>query len=360
MLELEQLSTAYIYLDLEVDRQDNIYRLGLETTVQEQDFSSDALEKAYKLLTCLKESGWSVCGHNFRRFDYPHLLKQVPKLKSWKIIDTLELSVLAFPLQPSHKLNKEYKLSDYSGNNPLEDALATRLLLRQCLAELLSKPQSVQQVYGWLLSCAEQEADRAYRQLFGEKLGICTEAPALETLPSSMLEGLDYAYLEQVWSESKTDDFDKRLCLAALLAWNYETNQSRSSQTVSNWLTRLPGFEEVLNGLRPLKSDQLTLSTYLKPFGKTGFRSLQEQTIRALLSGERPLVILPTGGGKSLCYQLPALMLFEQQKALTVVISPLQALMADQVAELEADGLDFATYINGTLLATERRGCSKT
>lgn len=63
---------------------------------------------------------------------------------------------------------------------------------------------------------------------------------------------------------------------------------------------------------------------------------------------------MPTGGGKSLCYQLPALMFHEKHKALTVVISPLQALMADQVADLEEAGFHFSTFINGTLSAGDR------
>ena len=52
------------------------------------------------------------------------------------MIDTLELSALSFPLEQSQKLNKDYKLSQYAGNNPLEDALATRALLRKILHEL--------------------------------------------------------------------------------------------------------------------------------------------------------------------------------------------------------------------------------
>src|SRR5437763_7891611 len=69
-------------------------------------------------------------------------------------------------------------------------------------------------------------------------------------------------------------------------------------------------------------------------FGFTAFRPGQEQAVRAALSGRDALVVMPTGSGKSLCYQLPALM----RDDLTVVVSPLVALMQDQVDALRARG----------------------
>ncbi len=83
-------------------------------------------------------------------------------------------------------------------------------------------------------------------------------------------------------------------------------------------------------------------------FGYDAFRPGQERAVGAVLAGRDTLVILPTGGGKSICYQVPALML----PGLTVVISPLISLMKDQVDSLEARGLP-ATFINSTLTANE-------
>jgi ATP-dependent DNA helicase RecQ len=79
-------------------------------------------------------------------------------------------------------------------------------------------------------------------------------------------------------------------------------------------------------------------------FGYPGFRPGQEAAVESVLAGKDTLVVLPTGGGKSLCYQVPALML----PKLTVVISPLISLMKDQVDALTARGLP-ATFVNSTL-----------
>ena len=81
-------------------------------------------------------------------------------------------------------------------------------------------------------------------------------------------------------------------------------------------------------------------------FGYESFRPGQERAVSAVLEGRDTVVILPTGGGKSLCYQVPALLL----PGLTVVVSPLISLMKDQVDALTARGLP-AAFINSTLTA---------
>ena len=85
-------------------------------------------------------------------------------------------------------------------------------------------------------------------------------------------------------------------------------------------------------------------------FGFDEFRPLQAEIIDAALSGQDVMVLMPTGGGKSLCYQLPAL----ARDGLTIVVSPLIALMKDQVDALQAAGAP-ATFLNSTLDAKESR-----
>src|SRR5712675_2737140 len=70
-------------------------------------------------------------------------------------------------------------------------------------------------------------------------------------------------------------------------------------------------------------------------FGFSEFRPGQEEVVRAVLAGENVLAVMPTGSGKSLCYQLPAIV----RSGLTLVVSPLIALMRDQVRALTAAGV---------------------
>ena len=100
-----------------------------------------------------------------------------------------------------------------------------------------------------------------------------------------------------------------------------------------------------------MKSAVPALLPLLKQFfGFTSFRPLQEEIIRDALAGRDVFALLPTGGGKSLCFQLPALV----RDGLTVVVSPLIALMKDQVDALQAAGVA-ATFLNSSLAAEESR-----
>src|SRR3954469_16616595 len=92
------------------------------------------------------------------------------------------------------------------------------------------------------------------------------------------------------------------------------------------------------------------LTSLRKHFGFDQFRAGQTEVISAILEGKNAVVVMPTGSGKSLCYQLPAMML----NGATLVVSPLIALMKDQVDALLARGLP-ATFINSSISEQEQR-----
>ena len=88
--------------------------------------------------------------------------------------------------------------------------------------------------------------------------------------------------------------------------------------------------------------------TLRESFGYPDFRPPQVRAVQSVLSGRDTLVVLPTGGGKSLCYQVPALI----RRGLTVVVSPLISLMKDQVDALDRRGVP-AAFINSSLSMSE-------
>ncbi|HZO84391.1 MAG TPA: DEAD/DEAH box helicase, partial [Verrucomicrobiae bacterium] len=94
--------------------------------------------------------------------------------------------------------------------------------------------------------------------------------------------------------------------------------------------------------LPPCHHDILALLKQV--FGFSSFRPLQREIIEDALAGRDVFALLPTGGGKSLCFQLPALV----RPGLTLVVSPLIALMKDQVDALRASGIE-ATYLNSSV-----------
>jgi ATP-dependent DNA helicase RecQ len=120
---------------------------------------------------------------------------------------------------------------------------------------------------------------------------------------------------------------------------------------VSSWLFFTVSVATGRRQIHPVQPDARPLLDPLKQyFGFTAFRPLQEEIIRDTLAGQDVFAVLPTGGGKSLCYQLPALV----RPGLTLVVSPLIALMKDQVDALQAAGVP-ATFLNSSLAAGESR-----
>lgn len=118
------------------------------------------------------------------------------------------------------------------------------------------------------------------------------------------------------------------------------------------WSDSLGGLQmSTIAGATTLCADLDLRAALHRHFGFADFRPGQEEAIRAVLAGEDVLAVLPTGGGKSLCYQLPALLLDRP----VVVGSPLVSLMKDQTDSLATLGIEGAATLNSSMTAGERR-----
>ena len=117
---------------------------------------------------------------------------------------------------------------------------------------------------------------------------------------------------------------------------------------ISGWFLEEEGQEERISFPEsrqpPLQIDTPSLEILRDVFGHEEFLPFQEEIIEHICQGKDALVVLPTGGGKSLCYQLPACIF----NGLTVVVSPLIALMQDQVTQLKQRGI-LAAFLNHTV-----------
>ena len=121
---------------------------------------------------------------------------------------------------------------------------------------------------------------------------------------------------------------------------------TRAPATLSTWETILPVSIPVST------SHPQVLSILSEVFGYESFRGPQQDIIEHVTSGQDALVLMPTGGGKSLCYQIPAIARQNAGQGLTVVVSPLIALMHDQVGALHEAGVS-AAFLNSTLSPQE-------
>lgn len=156
----------------------------------------------------------------------------------------------------------------------------------------------------------------------------------LETIPAGTLLRVSLAHW---WRPEDKPTVEER-CYAQISGWFLEEDIQKEQK---------PSREEKLSP--PRKSTQSPVDILKNVFGHEEFRPFQEEIIKHILKGQDALVVLPTGGGKSLCYQLPAL-IFD---GLTVVVSPLKSLMQDQVKQLEQRGI-CAAFLNSTVSYSEQ------
>jgi ATP-dependent DNA helicase RecQ len=352
------MTNKILYIDIETDKNGKIKDIGALFDGQELHESQFA-----KIEKWINQAEYIV-GHNIIAHDIPFLEKVLgPEIfRNKKIVDTLLWSPLLFSNNPYHKLVKGYKIvndSDY--NNPLSDCKLTRRLLIDELNKFNELDSAIQQVYANLLIRLNDYS--GFLKLINYKITYIDVAQDIRAL-----------FKNKICNNANISQFAKENPVELAYAFSL-INTKEDKSVLAYWIINtLPKTQQILDDIRfkycgkpsctycnsnlnPTKS----LQTY---FGYKEFRkfdqnegvSLQEQTVRAGISTASFVAVFPTGGGKSLTFQLPALMKGSLSRQLTVVISPIVSLMKDQVENLEKRfGITKAVAINGLLSPLERQ-----
>lgn len=292
-----------------------------------------------------------VCGHNIINHDLKYI-----NISNKIIIDTLYISPLLFPKHPYHKLLKDDKIFTEELNNPLSDAKKAMDLFYDEINAFNELPEDVKIIYSFLLNDVPEF--KGFFEYNNCKKWSVDEHFIKEYYNENICNNTD---LKTIIEESPVE-------LAYVLAIIGIQNDNNKSITPAWVLKRYPKVEIILKQLcnTPCETgctycnNKLNINKQLeKYFGYKEFRTyenepLQENACRAAVQNKSLVAIFPTGGGKSLTFQLPALISGETVRGLTVVISPLQSLMKDQIDNLEKKNIVDAVTINGLLNPIER------
>lgn len=313
-----------------------------------------------------------LCGHNILKHDLKYLQAHLLNagIDTGKAIDTLLLSPLLFPKKPYHALLKDDKLNTDELNNPLNDAIKAKELFYDELSAFSKLDDSLKQIYYSLLGSTFEFA--AFFEFVSQK-GSGLSQNSWNNQSKDNISNLIFKYFEgkicaHANIEQMISSAPRALAYALALIDIMEDEGEQRSLTPAWVLRNYPEVEGIIFRLRSKPclrgceycEKSLDIHAALsKYFGFSNFRSyggepLQERAVKAAVENKSLLAIFPTGGGKSLSFQLPALMAGQNARGLTVVISPLQSLMKDQVDNLETKGITEAVTINGLLDPIER------
>ncbi|MGN0317427.1 MAG: RecQ family ATP-dependent DNA helicase [Lachnospira sp.] len=302
-----------------------------------------------------------VCGHNIINHDAKYIRLELKNSSISFLIDTLFLSPLLFPKKPYHALVKDDKLQTEELNNPLNDAKKAKELFFDEVNSYKEFDEKLKQIFYSLLG--ERKEFKGFFEYLKEN-GILENISNIPELIILIKERFFGKICENANLDLLIDRYPMELsyCLSLISC------DDRYS-VIPHWVhVNFPAIEMVMHMLRGKPCEkgcsycngELDIHKRLKKiFGYDSFRNydgeaLQENAVTAAMAGESLLAIFPTGGGKSLTFQLPALIQGDLTRGLTVVISPLQSLMKDQVDNLTKKGIVDAVTINGMLSPIER------
>ncbi len=373
----KNFSHRCIAIDLEVHSKTEkilslgAYRLEPESTLF---LSGEQISKGLSGLDRFASGAEFLVGHNLLEFDRKYLQSVAPNLELLQLpcIDTLWLNPLAFPKNPYHKLIKHYHdpviLGDQR-NNPLLDAqLTIQILCDQHESFQNTTERHLLDIFHGLASSDPHGTG------FDAFLKIVRNdsRPSIESTKQQITNWLYtkgcLTHCKEILGHSPKSNW----ALAYALAW---ISVAGGNSVIPPWVfNSRPETVRIVRKLRDIACSDpecVWCREYHDPkrelkrwFGFENFRSepvepesgkpMQEIIVASSMLANHALGILPTGTGKSLCYQLPSLSRYYKTGALTVVISPLVALMADQVDGMERNGITCAATINGMLSYPER------
>ena len=374
--DLTRLLKRCLSLDLEVGTRDRRIRAfaGLRTdTGGSLIFPTDGggLANALFKLDHLSDGADFLLGHNLIDFDLPILRAVNPGLRLLRLpaVDTLRLNPLAFPRNPYHHLVKHYQYGQLRRgriNDPELDARLTLEVFQNQIRTFTDAVPELLTAWHWLTTVNGGEGfDLFFSSV--RRSPRPSDAEALEAIGRRLAGACCREQARKAMADASNSGWE----LAYALAW---LSVSGGNSVMPPWVRhQFPGAGRLVRRLRDTACSEpdcdwcrdrhdarKELSRW---FGFDNFRKepsddagvpVQRTVVEAAMAGENLLAILPTGAGKSVCYQVPALSRYDKTGALTVVISPLVALMADQVAGLEARGIGSCVTVNSLLSMPER------
>ncbi|MCW5621612.1 MAG: RecQ family ATP-dependent DNA helicase, partial [Burkholderiales bacterium] len=343
-------------------------------------FPPGTLPDALNALDHLADGAAFILGHNLIAFDLPQLRAAQPNLRllDKPAIDTLRLNPLAFPRNPYHHLVKHYQDGALLGNrrnNPLLDAeLALQVYANQHASLRAMQDTAPDLLLAWHWLTTQDGSAGGLDHFFTEVRGTGRPNTAQATTALSRL--LDNTACAQASTKIISEAAQSPWPLAYALAW---ISVAGGNSVMPPWVRhQFPETGRLIQALRdtPCTDPACTWCrrehdalAQLKqwynnkdkdydfrpePVDAASGLPLQRVIVEAAMRGEHALGILPTGTGKSLCYQVPALSRFVRTGALSIVISPLVALMEDQIKGLRDHGITSCAAINGLLSMPER------
>ena len=315
-----------------------------------------------------------LIGHNLLKFDLEHLIANRPRMAKFssQAIDTLWLNPLAFPRNPYHHLVKHYqdgRLSAGHKQDPELDALLVFEVLGNQLEALSKFSETTLTAYHYLTTRLEifSGFDAVFKHLRNSEMPSIGDAQ--EAVRKILSDQACIVSTEECISEFA--DPDKGWPLAYTLSW---ISVSGGNSVMAPWVVKqFPAAMKLVRRLRTARCHNTDCtwcrnnndprSALRRWFPHDDFKplprdedgnSLQRRIVEDAMRGKSLLGILPTGTGKSICYQIPALSNYDKTGSLTVVISPLVALMGDQIDGMRKEGIASAVTVNGNLSMPER------